>query len=183
MKIRFNLGLIGAMAAMGTALSMGAHAPIGFGSPWQLTPSAIKTVTLADAKPIQLLWQPDNATQVGKTLSQMLETATATARRLPNSAHATFFAYMGPAVLTVTTTTGSKVDIYPLYALERTGKNSYAIRYQAETVVFKSGETVEYLHDPSLYHWLTQSQWQHAFHEETSPTNVPSSSLPGPDWT
>ncbi len=181
MKTVFGARAIVAMAAMAAALSVGAENAKVASSPWNLSASAIKTVTIADSRPGQLDWQPDRTATVVRTLNQMLNAATPTVRRLPKSVHATFMAYIGPAVLTVTVNTGKKIQIYPLFSLERTGHSAYAIRYQSGTVVYKRGATVEYLHDPSLYHWLRHSQWQSAFHKESSGTTP--GPAPNSEWT
>jgi len=181
MKTVFGAGAIAAMAAMAAILSMGAENAKVASSPWKLSPSSIKTLTMADARPIQLDWQPDHTATVVRTINQMLNAATPTVRRLPKSVHATFMAYVGPAVLTATVNTGQKIQIYPLFSLERIGHSAYALRYQSGTVVYKSGATVQYLHDPSLYHWLRHGQWQSAFHQESSGTTP--GPAPNSEWT
>ncbi len=173
----FALGGVGALLLAGSSVAATSSPPS-----WQLAPSAIAQVSMADAQPIQLVWQPNDQTAIAKQLTEMLGTATPTARQLPPSAHATFFAYMGPPVLHIKLTTGTVVKIYPLYALEHTKGQAYAVQYQKDTVVFEQGKTVEYLKDPTLYRWLKQSLWQQAFHQPQSTSNT-SSPVPNLLWT
>lgn len=148
-------------------------------APWAMTPSAINAVSIADAEPIQLLWRPKNSTAVIHSLSTMLKEATLTNRTLPKSAHATFFANMGPAKLTVRTASGQVLEIYPLYSIEHVSKHAFALRYQPGTVVFQRGDTREYLKDPALYRWL-KSDWQGAFVQDQKTQSV---SIPDGLWT
>lgn len=153
------------MALAANVVVLGAASGNTSAKPWQLTRSQIAVVSVSDSEPSQRIWQPKNPSRAALELVKMLAVAEPADRKLPPSAKATFFAYVGPAVVSLALHSGGNVRIYPLYTLQKTKTGTYVIRYQAGTIVYKTKTAVKDLYDPPLYRWLRRGGWRSAFRQ------------------